>query len=73
MMLPHGPDRGGYQKATTVDLMPVKLDETMAFMFETRYPQQLTEYAAKLETLQEDYVDCWNGLDRKFDGTPGVK
>ena len=52
---------------------PVKLEETMAFMFETRFPQLLTEYAANLETLQENYVGCWDGLDRKFDGTPGVK
>jgi homogentisate 1,2-dioxygenase len=42
----------------------------MAFMFETRFPQQLTRYAAELETLQDDYMDCWNGLERRFDGTP---
>ncbi|MGY6708488.1 MAG: homogentisate 1,2-dioxygenase domain-containing protein, partial [Rhizobiaceae bacterium] len=54
-------------------LKAVKLDETMAFMFETRFPQMLTEYAAKLDTKQENYINCWDGLDRKFDGTPGVK
>jgi hypothetical protein len=41
----------------------------MAFMFETRYPQQLTRYAAELETLQDNYLECWDGLERKFDGT----
>ena len=30
----------------------------MAFMFETRFPQHLTKFAAELETLQEDYADC---------------
>ena len=45
----------------------------MAFMFETRFPQQITEFAAKLEGLQEDYIDCWDGLERKFDGTPDPK
>jgi len=54
-------------------LKPVKLDHTMAFMFETRYPQQLTKFAAELETLQDNYLDCWDGLERKFDGTPGIK
>jgi homogentisate 1,2-dioxygenase len=73
MMLPHGPDAMGFEKASNTELKPVKLDETMAFMFETRFPQQLTEYAANLETLQDNYIDCWDGLDRKFDGTPGVK
>ncbi|QPH54996.1 homogentisate 1,2-dioxygenase [Pontivivens ytuae] len=73
MMLPHGPDFTGFEKASNSDLKPVKLDATMAFMFETRYPQQLTRYAAELETLQDDYTDCWDGLERKFDGTPGIK
>lgn len=73
MMLPHGPDLQGFEKASNSELKPVKLDNTMAFMFETRFPQQLTEFAARLDTLQDDYTDCWNGLDRKFDGTPGTK
>jgi hypothetical protein len=30
----------------------------MAFMFETRFPQHLTKYAAELDTLQEDYADA---------------
>ena len=39
MMLAHGPDAPGYDKASSVELKPVKLDDTMAFMFETRFPQ----------------------------------
>ena len=70
MMLPHGPDAMGFEKATTADLKPVKLDDTMAFMFETRFPQHLTRYATELETLQDDYIDCWTDLEKKFDGTP---
>ena len=67
-MLPHGPDRQAYEHATTVELKPVKLTGTMAFMFETRFPQHLTKFAAELETLQSDYASCWDGLDRKFTG-----
>jgi homogentisate 1,2-dioxygenase len=70
MMLAHGPDAFGFEKASNAELGPQKLDGTMAFMFETRYPQQLTKFAAELETLQDDYLDCWSGLERKFDGTP---
>lgn len=67
MMLPHGPDADAFGKASTAELTPVKLTDTLAFMFETRFPQQLTQYAATLPGLQEDYPDCWNGLERNFD------
>jgi homogentisate 1,2-dioxygenase len=70
MMLAHGPDASGYEKASTVELKPHKLDDTMAFMFETRFPQMLTRYAAEAETLQPDYIDCWADLKKRFDGTP---
>lgn len=70
MMLPHGPDHAGFEKASNADLTPQKLGNTLAFMFETRYPQHMTKYAAELETVQDDYIDCWAGLQRRFDGTP---
>lgn len=69
-MLPHGPDATAFEKASTVELKPHKLTNTLAFMFETRYPQHLTAYAASVETLQTDYIDCWAGLDKKFTGKP---
>jgi homogentisate 1,2-dioxygenase len=64
MMLPHGPDLSAFQKASSGELQPVKLDSTLAFMFETRYPQMVTEFAATTSTLQRDYHECWDGLDR---------
>lgn len=73
MMLPHGPDRDAFEKASKANLGPDKLDRTMSFMFETRFPQHLTKYAAKEAPLQDDYIDCWASLEKKFDGTPGVK
>lgn len=69
MMLPHGPDTMGFEKASKANLGPVKLDETMAFMFETRFPQHVTSYAMNLETLHDDYLDYWKGLKKRFDGT----
>jgi homogentisate 1,2-dioxygenase len=69
-MLPHGPDAQSFERACEVDLRPVKLTDTMAFMFETRFPQHLTRYAAELETLQEDYPECWAGLKKRFNGKP---
>jgi len=70
MMLAHGPDADGFEKATRAELKPAKLDDTMAFMFETRFPQMLTRFAAELETRQENYIDCWAGLKKRFNGTP---
>ena len=72
-MLPHGPDNNAFEHATKESWDPVKLKNTMAFMFETRFPQQLTQFAADEAPLQDDYVDCWDGLEKKFDGTPGLK
>ena len=51
----------------------MKLSSTMAFMFETRFPQQVSRFAAGTDSLQDDYIDCWAGLDRRFDGTPDTK
>ncbi|MFO1072406.1 MAG: homogentisate 1,2-dioxygenase domain-containing protein [Geminicoccaceae bacterium] len=45
----------------------------MSFMFETRFPQHLTEFAAKEALMQEEYIEVWDALEKKFDGTPGVK
>ncbi len=72
-MLPHGPDREAFEKASHSSWKPVKLEDTMSFMFETRFPQQLTEFAGKEALMQDDYVECWSGLERKFDGTSGLK
>lgn len=69
-MLPHGPDAQAYAGAREARLGPEKLMDTLAFMFETRFPQHLTLYAATLETLQEDYADCWAGLGKNFNGKP---
>ena len=66
-MLPHGPDAGVFEHASTVELKPVKSEGMMAFMFESRLPQRITRYAAESGLLQDDYADCWKGLRKHFD------
>ena len=73
MMLPHGPDKAAFEAASNAKLEPQKLENTMSFMFETRFPQHLTKFAASEAPLQDDYIDCWIDLEKKFDGTPGKK
>ena len=68
-MLPHGPDNEAFMKASFAGDEPVYLASTMSFMFETRFPQMLTEFAAREAPLQDDYIDCWKGLTKRFDGT----
>ena len=73
MMLPHGPDKTAFERASGANLGPDKLDQTMSFMFETRFPQHLTAFAGQEAPMQDDYIDCWVDIEKKFDGTPGKK
>lgn len=73
MMLPHGPDKDAFEGASNAELKASRLDNTMSFMFETRFPQHLTAFAANEAPLQENYADCWKSLQKKYDGTPGPK
>jgi homogentisate 1,2-dioxygenase len=70
MMLPHGPDASAFDKASTTDLRPEKLANTLAFMFETRFPQLVTAFAADHPSLQKSYADCWTGIRSHFTGKP---
>ena len=66
-MLPHGPDADAFERASNVELRPERQSNTMAFMFETRFPQRVTKYAAEKARLQHDYVDCWKHIQKHFD------
>jgi len=68
-MLPHGPDADAFTHASNVELKPVKLVNTLAFMFETRFRQRVTAWAEALPSQQRDYTDCWSGLEKLFDAT----
>ena len=39
----------------------------MAFMFETRFPQRVTAFAAGVEQLQKDYGHYGKALQKHFD------
>ncbi len=67
-LLPHGPDAAAFEQASRGELAPLKLENTLAFMFETRLAQHVTPYAASLDTLQPDYEECWSGLRERFTG-----
>ncbi|HEX6448007.1 MAG TPA: homogentisate 1,2-dioxygenase [Trebonia sp.] len=62
----HGPDAETYAKASTADLAPQKLDDTLAFMFESRWTINPTRQAHEAPQRQPDYDAVWSGLQRHF-------
>jgi homogentisate 1,2-dioxygenase len=65
-MVPHGPDAEAFDKASTVALAPHKLDDTLAFMFESRWRFKPTAFALGCGALDANYADCWSGLTDGF-------
>ncbi|MBV7257848.1 homogentisate 1,2-dioxygenase [Pacificimonas sp. WHA3] len=63
-MSSHGPDAASYKKAVEADLQPVKIEDTMAFMFESRYAFRPAGWAMETDLLQSDYDGCWNGFEK---------
>ncbi|PQZ83635.1 MULTISPECIES: homogentisate 1,2-dioxygenase [unclassified Brevundimonas] len=60
----HGPDQASWNGATQAELKPMKIENTLAFMFETRMPIRTTAWAEKTPLMQLDYDDCWAGFDK---------
>ncbi len=65
-MSPHGPDTATFEQASRAELAPEYLDDTLAFMFESRYLFQPTAAALDADFRQRDYVDVWQGLEARF-------
>ena len=66
-MVPHGPDAQSFTRATEAELKPQFLADTMAFMFETRLVSRPTAWALGLAELQQDYWECWQDLEKRFE------
>ena len=66
-MVPHGPDTNAFEQASNKELAPEKLEETMAFMFESRHPFMPSQFAMNSGLLQQDYTNCWSDLKKHFD------
>ncbi|MDY7792531.1 homogentisate 1,2-dioxygenase [Burkholderia ubonensis] len=63
----HGPDAETFEKASASDTTkPHKVDDTMAFMFETRTLIRPTRFALDTAQLQANYFECWQGIQKHF-------
>jgi len=65
-MSAHGPDNATAEKAMAADLKPHKIEQTMAFMFETGKVLRPSRHALECPQLQSDYDACWKGIARTF-------
>jgi len=65
-MSAHGPDAPTYERASSTELEPQFLGDTLAFMFETRFVLRPTRFAMDCPQLQRDYYECWQGLKKNF-------
>ncbi|MCX3063110.1 homogentisate 1,2-dioxygenase [Streptomyces beihaiensis] len=68
MMSAHGPDKETFDKASSAELKPQKIEDGLAFMFETRWPVTVAAQAAGAGHLQRGYDEVWRGLERHFRG-----
>jgi homogentisate 1,2-dioxygenase len=64
--VPHGPDAEAFDKASAAALVPHKLENTLAFMFESRWRLLPTAFAMATDALDRHYADCWLGLADHF-------
>ena len=62
----HGPDVATFETASKVELKPHKIDNTLAFMFETQFVCRPTRFALETPALQRDYDSCWQGFRKMF-------
>ncbi|ACO32461.1 MULTISPECIES: homogentisate 1,2-dioxygenase [Acidobacterium] len=62
----HGPDAETWERATSADLKPHYLADTLAFMFETQLVVRPTQFALETRILQHEYYECWQGLKNNF-------
>jgi homogentisate 1,2-dioxygenase len=67
-MSAHGPDAASTEAAMAAELKPHKIDNALAFIFETRHILHPTRHALEIPELQRDYDACWSGLQRHFAG-----
>ncbi|HUQ24138.1 MAG TPA: homogentisate 1,2-dioxygenase [Burkholderiales bacterium] len=63
-MSAHGPDLATFEKASNAKLEPRKIENTLAFMWESRYVFRPTRFALSARELQKDYDRVWDGFKK---------
>ena len=71
-MTPHGPDTATFEAASSTELSPKYLADTLAFMFESSRVIEPTPFALSTPARQFDYADCWQALKKAVHAGRGV-
>lgn len=58
----HGPDQASYEKAIATELVPNRVSDTMAFMFECRWVVRPTRWSVETSLMQLDYDNVWSNF-----------
>lgn len=62
----HGPDLPTFEKASAAELKPHKVQNSLAFMWESRYVFRPTKFALGAPQLQRNYEAVWDGFKKRF-------
>jgi len=62
----HGPDVSTFDRASAADLKPHRIENTLAFMWESRYVFRPTKFALAAPQLQKNYEAVWGGFRKNF-------
>jgi homogentisate 1,2-dioxygenase len=64
----HGPDLATFEKASAAELKPHKIQDSLAFMWESRWVFRPTRAAMQSRALQQNYDSRWDGYRKLFKG-----
>lgn len=65
-MAAHGPDADTFAKASTQHLENEKYKNTLAFMFESDKPWNITQNIERSSKQDKNYLACWQSLSNNF-------
>jgi len=63
---PHGPDLATYERASSAELQPHRIENSLAFMWESKFVFRPTRFALGAPQLQKDYDAVWGGFKKRF-------
>jgi homogentisate 1,2-dioxygenase len=66
---PHGPDVSTLERGRAAPLEPQKIDNSLVFMIESRFPLSVTTAALAAPEREVDYSDIWKGFKKRFNKT----
>lgn len=62
----HGPEYQVFEKASNSELKPIKLENTLSFMFETNFIMKVNKNSLEKGREDVNYIECWKGMKNLF-------